>query len=162
MTTIRFESNFKNSRPLNWPFSHLFFIKFSQIFFLLEIFDDVCRKLFVDIAKISKVSSVDCGLYHIRNGISFFKCLTQTPVFNFRIVNFINDLSYKVNNKSLFDTSLGDFPFDQFLRQFSVKTNCCSLAANFSPWSSMNKFTICYKDWIALSANAAFVSLLIE
>ena len=31
---------------------------------------------FVDIAEVSKVSSVFCGLYPFRNGISFFEILT--------------------------------------------------------------------------------------
>ena len=34
---------------------------------------------FVDIAETSKVSSVVCGLFPFRNGISFFEILTLSP-----------------------------------------------------------------------------------
>ena len=38
---------------------------------------------FVDIAEISKVSIVNCGLYLFRNGISFFEILTLSSILNF-------------------------------------------------------------------------------
>ena len=37
---------------------------------------------FVDIVEISKISSVNCGLYPFRNGISFFEILTLSPILN--------------------------------------------------------------------------------
>ena len=88
---------------------------------------------FVDIAEISNISSVNCGLYHFRNGISFFETLTLSPISNFCLLYFLNDLFYNIDKKSLFFTSLGDFPFDRLLRQFNVETNCCNLGTNFSP-----------------------------
>ena len=39
-------------------------MKLSQNFFFFEIFDDVYRRFFVDIAEIS---SVNCGLYPFHN-----------------------------------------------------------------------------------------------
>ena len=38
---------------------------------------------FVETAEISKISSVSCGLYPFRNGISFFENLTLSPTLNF-------------------------------------------------------------------------------
>ena len=35
--------------------------------------------LFVDIAETSVISSVNCGLYSFRNGISCFEILFQSP-----------------------------------------------------------------------------------
>ena len=90
-------------------------------------------RFFVDIAEISKISSVNCGLYPFRNGISFFEILTLSPILNFGLVFFLNDFLYNIDKKSLFFTSLGDFPIDRFLRQFNVETNCCSLGTIFSP-----------------------------
>ena len=71
---------------------------------------------FVDIAEISKISSVNCGLYSFWNGISLFEILTLSPILNFGLVNFMNDLLYKTDKNSLFFTSLGDFPIERFLR----------------------------------------------
>ena len=87
---------------------------------------------FVDIAELLKISSVNCGLYPFRKRISFFEILTLSPISNFCLVYFLNDLLYDIDKKSLFFTSLGDFPFDRFLRQFNVETNCCNMGTNFS------------------------------
>ena len=87
---------------------------------------------FVDIY-ISNILSVNCGLYPFRNGISFFEILTLPTILNFGSVYFMTDLLYKIDKKSLFFTSLGDFPIDQFLRQFNLETNFCNLGTNFSP-----------------------------
>ena len=38
---------------------------------------------FVDIAEISKIPSVNCGLYPFGNGISFFENRTLAPNFEF-------------------------------------------------------------------------------
>ena len=54
---------------------------------------------FVDIAEISKISSVNCGLYSFRNGISFFEILTLSPILNFGLVYFLNDLLYNIDKK---------------------------------------------------------------
>ena len=91
------------------------------------------RVFFVDIVDISKISSLNCGLYPFRNGISFFEILTLSPILNFGLVYFLNDLFNNIDKKSLFFTSLGNFPIDRFLRQFNVETNCCKLGINFSP-----------------------------
>ena len=88
---------------------------------------------FLDIAAISKFFSVNCGLYPFRNGITLFEILTLSPILNFGLVCFLNNFLYKIDKKSLFFTSLGDFPIDRFLRQFNVETNCCKLGTNFSP-----------------------------
>ena len=87
---------------------------------------------FVDYAKISNISSVSSGLYPFRNRISFLEILTLSPILNFGLVYFKNDLLYKKYKKSLFFISLGDFPIDRFLRQFNVETNCCNLGTIFS------------------------------
>ena len=42
---------------------------------------------FVDIAEVSKISSVNCGLYPFRNGKSFFEILTLTPILNFTFLS---------------------------------------------------------------------------
>ena len=46
----------------------------------------------VDNAEISKISFVNCGLYLFRNGISFFEILASSPILNFGLVYFLNDL----------------------------------------------------------------------
>ena len=93
--------------------------------------------LFVDLAKTSKISSVNGGLYPFWNKISFFEVLTLSTILNFGLAYFMNNLLYKIDRKSLFSTSLGDFPIDRFLRQFNVETNCCNLRGNFLPCSSL-------------------------
>ena len=47
---------------------------------------------FVDFAEISKVSSVNCGLYPFRNGISFFELLTLSPTLNFSFLYLVRGL----------------------------------------------------------------------
>ena len=54
---------------------------------------------FVDIAEISKISSVNCVLYPFRNGISFFEILTLSPILNFGLIYFLNDLLYNIDKK---------------------------------------------------------------
>ena len=78
---------------------------------------------FVDIAEISKISSVNCGLYPFRNGKSFFEILTLSPIFNFSFLYLVRGLLYRTEWKSVFLTSLGDFPTDLLMRQFIVDTN---------------------------------------
>ena len=46
---------------------------------------------FVDIDVISNTSSVNRGLYHFRNEISFFKILTISIILIFSFVYFMND-----------------------------------------------------------------------
>ena len=82
----------------------------------------------VDYAKTSKISYVNSGLIPFRNGISFLEILTLSPILNFGLVYFKNDLLYKNYKKSLIFISLRDFPIDRFLRQFIVETNCCNLS----------------------------------
>ena len=93
--------------------------------------------LFVDFAKTSKISSVNGGCYPFWNKISFFEVLTLSTILNFGLAYFMNNLLYKIDRKSLFSTSLGDFPIDRFLRQFNVETNCCNLRGYFLPCSSL-------------------------
>ena len=50
---------------------------------------------FVDYAKISKISSVNSGLYAFWNGISFLEFLTLSPILNSGLVYFKNDLLTK-------------------------------------------------------------------
>ena len=38
---------------------------------------------FLVIAEVSKISSVNCGLYTFRNGISFFEIQTLSPIMIF-------------------------------------------------------------------------------
>ena len=78
----------------------------------------------MDIAKISNISSLNCALYPFRSGISFFEILTLTPILNFGLVYFLNDLLYKIDKKIAVFHISGDFPIDRFLRQFNVETNC--------------------------------------
>ena len=80
----------------------------------------------VETAEISKISSVNCGLYPFRNGISFFEILTLSPTLNFSFLYLVRGLLYKIERKSVFLTSLGDFPIDLLMRQFIVDTNCGS------------------------------------
>ena len=87
---------------------------------------------FVDIAEISKILSVNFGLYPFRNGISFFEILTLSLILSFGLLYFLNNLLYNIHKKSLFFTSPGDFRIDRFLRQVNVETNCCNLGTNFS------------------------------
>ena len=47
---------------------------------------------FVDIAEMSKILSVNCGLYPFRNGKSFFEILTLSAILNFGLIYFLNDL----------------------------------------------------------------------
>ena len=54
---------------------------------------------FVDIDVISNTSSVNRGLYHFRNEISFFKILTLSSILNFIFVFFMNDFLYKTDKK---------------------------------------------------------------
>ena len=53
--------------------------------------------IFVDIAEISKISYVYCGLYLFRKGISFFEILTLSPNI---------DLSFLYLVRSFFCTEL--------------------------------------------------------
>ena len=48
---------------------------------------------FVETAEISKISSVNCGLYPFRNGISFFEILTLSPTLNFSFLYLVSGLS---------------------------------------------------------------------
>ena len=50
---------------------------------------------------------------------------------SFGLVYFMNNLLYKPDKKSLFFTSLGDFPIDPFLRQFMVETVFAIWEQNF-------------------------------
>ena len=86
---------------------------------------------FVETAEISKISSVNCGLYPFRNGISLFEILTLSPTLNFSFLYLVRGLLYKIERKSVFLTSLGDFPIDLLMRQFVVDTNCGNLLMNF-------------------------------
>ena len=88
---------------------------------------------FVETAEISRISSVNYGLYPFRNGISFFEILTLSPTLKFSFLNLVRGLLYKIERKSVFLTSLGDFPIDLLMRQFIVDTNCGNLFINFSP-----------------------------
>ena len=81
----------------------------------------------VDIAEVSKISSVNCGLYPFRNGISFFEIITLSPTLNFSFLYLVRGLLYRIERKSVFLTSLGDFPKDLLMRQFIVDTNCGNL-----------------------------------
>ena len=81
----------------------------------------------VDIAEISKISSVNCGLYPFRNGISFFEILTLSPTLNFSFLYLVRGSLYRIERKSVFLASTGDFPLDLLTRQFIVETNCGSL-----------------------------------
>ena len=63
----------------------------------------------------------------------FFRNFKSITNLNFGLVYLLNDLLYGIDKKSLFFTSLGDFPIDRFFRQFNVETNCCNLGTNFSP-----------------------------
>ena len=102
-------------------------------FFFVKIFDDVCRGLFVDIAGTSEILSVNCGLRPFRNGISFFEFFTQSPTSIFSFLYLVRGLLYIIERKSVFLTSLGDFPIDLLMRQFIVDTNCGNLGRIFSP-----------------------------
>ena len=82
---------------------------------------------FVETAEISNISSVNCGLYPFRNGISFFEILTLSPTLNFSFLYLVRGLLYKIERKSVFLTSLGDFPIDPLMRQLIVDTNCGNL-----------------------------------
>ena len=88
---------------------------------------------FVETAEISKISAENCGLYPFRNGISCFENLTLSPTLNFSFLYLVGGLLYKIERKSVFLTSLGDFPIDLLMRQFIVDTNCGDLLMNFSP-----------------------------
>ena len=66
---------------------------------------------FVDIAEIL---SVNCGLYPFRNVISVFEILTLSPILNFSLVYFMKDLFNKIDKKSQFFTSLGNFQLINF------------------------------------------------
>ena len=72
---------------------------------------------FVETAEISKLLSVICGLYPFRNGISFSEILTLSPTFNFSFSYLVRGLLYKIERKSVFLTSLGDFSIDLLMRQ---------------------------------------------
>ena len=82
---------------------------------------------FIDIAKISKFSSVNCGLYPFRNEISFFEIHTLSPTLNFSFLYLVRGLLNRIERKSVFMTSLGDFPTDLLMRQVIVYTNCGNL-----------------------------------
>ena len=77
----------------------------------------------VDIAKISKFSSVNYGLYPFRNGISLFEIFTLSPTLNLSFLFLVRGLLYRIDRKSVFLTSLEDFPIDLMTRQFIVQTN---------------------------------------
>ena len=66
---------------------------------------------FVDIAEISKISSVNCALYLFRNEISSFEILTQSPTLNFSLLYLVRGLLYR----------------DLLTRKFIVDTNCGKL-----------------------------------
>ena len=66
---------------------------------------------FVDIADIL---SVNCGLYPFWNVISVFEILTLSPILNFGLVYFMNDLFNKIDKKSRFFPSLGNFQLINF------------------------------------------------
>ena len=88
---------------------------------------------FVDNAEKAKISFLNCGLNPFRNGKVFFEILALSSFLNFGLVYFLEDLLYNIDKKSLFFTSLVDFPIDRFLQQFNVETSCCNLGTNFSP-----------------------------
>ena len=88
---------------------------------------------FVDTAEISKILSVNYALYPFRNRISFFENLTLSPNLNFSFLYLVRGLLYRNERKSVFLTSLGDFPIDLLMRQFIVDKNCGNLLINFSP-----------------------------
>ena len=66
----------------------------------------------VDFAEISKISSVNCGLYPFRNGISFLEILTLSPTLSYSFLYLVRGLLYRIERKSKFLTSLGDFAID--------------------------------------------------
>ena len=78
---------------------------------------------FVDFAKMSKTSSGNCGLYPVRKGISLFEILTLFPTLNFGFLYLIRGFLHRVQRKSVFLSSLGDFLIDILKRQFFVDTN---------------------------------------
>ena len=82
---------------------------------------------FVDIAEISKISSVNCSLYPFGNEISFFEIPTLSPTLNFSFLYLVRGLLYRTERKLVFLTSLGDFPIVLLMRQFIVDTNCGNL-----------------------------------
>ena len=120
-------TKFVKELRLSFGFSHFFFIKLSQIFFFVDIFDDKSRRFLVDIAEISRISSVNCGLYPFRNGISFLEILTLYPDLKFTFFYLGRGILCRTERKSVFLTSLGDFPIDLVTRQFIVDTNCGNL-----------------------------------
>ena len=69
--------------------------------------------LLVDNAEISKILSVNCGLYPFRKRISlFFRNSNSIAIFlNFGLVYFMNDL-LQTDKKSLLSKSLGEFSID--------------------------------------------------
>ena len=73
----------------------------------------------------------------------------------------MNNFFYKIDKKSIFFTSLGDFLVDRLLRQFYEETNCGNLRTHFHNDLLCNNSLYVLKTEM-LSANAAFVSLILE
>ena len=81
----------------------------------------------VDFAEISKSLSVNCGLYFYRDETTIFEILTQSPTLNFSFLYLVRGLLYRSERKSVFLTSLGNFPIDLLTRQFNVDLICGNL-----------------------------------
>ena len=80
------------------------------------------ESVFVDIAEISFISSIICGLYPFWNGTSF-EFFTLSPTLNFSFKYLLLVLLYRIERKSVFLPSLGEFPIDHLTRQLIVDTN---------------------------------------
>ena len=80
--------------------------------------------VFVDLAEVSKILSVNCGFYPFRNGILFFENHTLSPNLNINFLYPLRGFLYRIETKPVFLTSLGDFPKDLMTRQFFVDINC--------------------------------------
>ena len=76
---------------------------------------------FIDNAENSSVicglwfTSVICGSHTFRKK-KFFEVLTLSPTLSFGLLYFVRGLMYRFERKSVFLTSLSDFPIDQLSR----------------------------------------------
>ena len=78
---------------------------------------------FVDFAKVFKFSSVSCGLYHFRKQVSHCETLKLPLTLKFNFLYIVRGLLYRFERKSVFLTSLGEFPIDLLTRNFIEDTD---------------------------------------
>ena len=82
---------------------------------------------------------------------------------NFGLVYFLKDLLHKIDKKITVFNISGRFSTWSIFATVQCRSKLLHFEGNFFTMIfKVTIYIICFKDWIALSANAAFVSLIVE